>query len=119
MENFSALAGRGTPTTLNSWHDGPLHIAQACFVTGSEEIFLFDDSDCSSRIYSMVTRDYRPAPLQFLVKPLAVFSSPDGACLLAIEREEQLCRIRVYHWASFGSTDGMVLEIPDASSTSF
>lgn len=105
--------------TLHSWHNSPMRITQACFVTGAEEIFLFDDSDCSSRIYSMVTQDYRPAPLQFLIKPLAVFSSPDGACLLAIERENHLCRVRVYHWASFGSTDGIVLDLPDAASTSF
>lgn len=37
--------------------------------------------------------------------PTTVLSSPDGSCLLAVDRGT----VRAYHWASFGSNPGIVL----------
>ncbi|KAF8490475.1 hypothetical protein JB92DRAFT_2835852 [Gautieria morchelliformis] len=117
MEKFSTLAARGTPMTLYSWHDGPLRITDACFVSGQEEIFLVDNRE--GRIYSFVTQQWRPATLHLIQQPSAIFSTPDGACLVAVERDQERFRARVYHWASFGSNAGLVVDLPDIQPTSF
>ena len=102
--------------TLHSWHNGPLRITNACFVSGQEEVFLVDNRE--GRIYSFVTQQWRPATLHFSQQPSNVFSTPDGACLVAIEKDEGPLRARVYHWASFGSGPGIVFYLPDIHPTS-
>ncbi|KAF8483073.1 hypothetical protein JB92DRAFT_3033330 [Gautieria morchelliformis] len=117
MENFATLALRGTPMPLYSWHDRPLRITHACFVSGKEEIFLVDDRE--GRIYSFVTQQWRPATLHLIQQPSAIFSTPDGACLVAIEQNKDLFRARLYHWESFGSNPGLEVDLPDIQPTSF
>jgi hypothetical protein len=70
------------------------------------------------RIYSFVTQQWRPAILQFSQKPSKILSTPDGACLVAIEQEDDRLRARVYHWASFGSGPGVVFDLADIHATS-
>ncbi|KAF8483069.1 hypothetical protein JB92DRAFT_3033310 [Gautieria morchelliformis] len=117
MENFATLALRGTPIPLYSWHDRPLRITHACFVSGKEEIFLVDGRE--GRIYSFVTQQWRPATLNLIQQPSEIFSTPDGACLVAIEQHKDLFRARLYHWESFGSNPGLEVDLPDIQPTSF
>ena len=56
----------------------------------------------------------RPATLQLRTPPELVWSTPDGACLLALDRkgEERIPGLQCFHWSSFGSNDGIDLELP-------
>ncbi|KAF8473615.1 hypothetical protein JB92DRAFT_1908858 [Gautieria morchelliformis] len=117
MEKFSMFAACRTPMKLYSWHDGPLRITNACFVSGQEEIFLVDNRE--GRMYSFVTQQWRPATLHLIQQPSAIFSTPDGACLVAVERDQKRFHARVYHWASFGSNAGLVVNLADIQPTSF
>lgn len=115
-ENLSSLALLGTPISLHSEHYGPLRNTNVCFVSGQQEVFLVDNHR-EGRIYSFLTRQWRPTTLHFSHQPSKGFSIPDGACLVAIEQKERL-RARVYHWASFGSSPGVVFDLSDTHSTS-
>jgi len=50
----------------------------------------------------------RPASLQLPQVPAQVLPSPDGACFFAVfATEEQSAAVTAYHWATFGSTEGI------------
>lgn len=52
--------------------------------------------------------------------PLILCNSPDGACLTAISVESTgQCTLEAYHWASFGSTPGHQIILPDFSAAPF
>jgi hypothetical protein len=53
----------------------------------------------------------RPASLQFPSLPNAIFSSPDGSCLLAICTLDTRPSLIAYHWETFGSTGGIPLDV--------
>ena len=62
-------------------------------------------------------RDYflsqiRPATLELREIPSSVHSTPDGSCLLVTYGSGSGRTITAYHWASFGSTDGIILNLP-------
>lgn len=57
-ETFSAIRSRGSPLSLKSWYDTQVHIEKMCFVSGSEEICLIEDSG-RARILSLVTQQFR------------------------------------------------------------
>ncbi|KAF8508104.1 hypothetical protein BU17DRAFT_100044 [Hysterangium stoloniferum] len=118
-ENFSSVATKGPPIYLQSWHDRPLRITGACFVSGEDEVFLLDG--LQGRIYSFTTQQWRPATLTFPHEPSAVFSTPDGSCLFAVFNGICIPQShgRFYHWDTFGSnTVGTMLELPEPA-TSF
>ncbi|KAF8469341.1 hypothetical protein JB92DRAFT_2838483 [Gautieria morchelliformis] len=117
MENFATSALRRTPMPLYSWHDRPVRITHTCFVSGKEEIVLVDDRE--GHIYSFVTQQWRPATLHLIQQPSPIFSTPDGACLVAIEQHKDLFCARLYHWESFGSNPGLEVDLPDIQLTSF
>ena len=55
----------------------------------------------------------RPAALQLRGCPSAAFSSPDGACLVALFNHDNKSYLMAYHWGSFGSQDGFGFELPN------
>jgi hypothetical protein len=54
----------------------------------------------------------RPASLQLPSIPSAVFSSPEGSCLLVLQAQGSQPSLTAYHWETFGSTGGIPLQIP-------
>ncbi|KAF8607199.1 hypothetical protein BDV93DRAFT_591195 [Ceratobasidium sp. AG-I] len=109
-ESFSSIRGRGSPLPLKSWYDTHVHIQNMCFVSGSEEICLVEDSG-RARILSLVTQQFRPATLHIGGGITDVFSTPDGSCLLvsvADETARSQQKLLAFHWTSFGSSqDGI------------
>ena len=100
-----------------------------CFVHGSEEL-LFIGTDLVARIYSLLTQQFRyefsnywvtklinhsnrPASVTLTQSPASVHSTPDGACLLLSFSVGPKLVLKAYHWATFGSSDGIVIKCPD------
>lgn len=54
----------------------------------------------------------RPAALQLLRSPAAIFSSPDGSCFITVDIQASTPVFQAYHWASFGSSQGICIELP-------
>ena len=54
----------------------------------------------------------RPAILKLPWLPSAIYSSPDGSCLLVLQTQSSQPSLIAYHWGSFGSTDGISLPLP-------
>ena len=52
----------------------------------------------------------RPASLQLISLPSAVYSTPDGSCL-ALHAHSSQPSITAYHWETFGSTHGTPLQV--------
>lgn len=44
--------------------------------------------------------------------PYCIISSPDGSCFFTVEIDGRVM-LQAYHWASFGSTQGIFIELPD------
>jgi hypothetical protein len=44
--------------------------------------------------------------------PLDMVSSPDGSCLFSVERYGGGTVLQAYHWATFGASNGICLELP-------
>ncbi|KAI6157189.1 hypothetical protein BKA82DRAFT_4325642 [Pisolithus tinctorius] len=106
---FQAL---GSSINLIAWYNEGTSIRHACFVSGSEELLLVD-SLAQARIYSLVTMQFRPATLNLYHVPSNVYSVPDGSCLLISYDHGAGHALAAYHWTSFGSTEGIELNIPD------
>ena len=53
----------------------------------------------------------RPATLQLEQVPYSVSSTPDGACLLVAQPEGSDLEVTAYHWSTFGSTQGIRLDL--------
>ncbi|KZT34134.1 hypothetical protein SISSUDRAFT_314112 [Sistotremastrum suecicum HHB10207 ss-3] len=99
--------------TLTPWQAEPLHVVQACFVSGADEIVLVEASACV-RIYSLARRQYRPAHVQLVNVPRRIFSSSDGSCIFALDSEDRVNRLLAYHSASFGlKPDCHKIPLPD------
>ncbi|KAK0217807.1 hypothetical protein IW262DRAFT_1560097, partial [Armillaria fumosa] len=111
-ETHTTLQGWGSAVNLAPWYASQsVSICHACFVGGSEEILLIDNG-CQARVFSLITQQFRPATLSLDSLPRAVYSSPDGACLLlACAREDQTI-LQAYHWNSFGSSHEIILQLP-------
>ena len=68
-------------------------------------------------VFSITTSDYllRPASLQLPHAPCSVKSSPDGACFFSFEVRPGGTTLHAYHWASFGSSQGISVELHDGA----
>ena len=55
----------------------------------------------------------RPASLQLPQVPHAIYSSPDGSCVLVVQEQDGVSTITTYHWSTFASTDGISVTLPD------
>ena len=63
--------------------------------------------------YSMLTRHCRPAVLQLSQMPRAIYSSPDGSCVLISQDVDGERTMTAYHWSTFASHDGISVTLPD------
>ena len=128
-EGLKSLRGFGAPIDLLPFYNPGVSITHACFVHGREEI-LFIDSAAQARIFSLITLQpksamflssfvstltlhYRPASLQLPQMPCAIYSAPDGSCLLVVQDEDGERTITAYHWSTFASTSGIPVTLPD------
>ena len=55
----------------------------------------------------------RPASLRLSQIPRAIYSSPDGSCLLTVQEENGVPTLMAHHWSTFASTDGISVTLPD------
>jgi hypothetical protein len=53
----------------------------------------------------------RPATLHLEQVPYSVSSTPDGACLLVAQAKGSDLAVTAYHWSTFGSTEGIPLDL--------
>ena len=100
-----------------------------CFVHGSEEV-LFIGTDLEAKVYHLPAQQFRydcfncwlskvinyisrPSSVRLNQPPIGVHSTPDGACLLLSFQVGPQLVLKAYHWETFGSSDGIVIECPD------
>ncbi|KAF8491332.1 hypothetical protein F5888DRAFT_1057818 [Russula emetica] len=111
-EELKSLRGLGTAIDLLPFYNSGVSIVHACFVHGSEEI-LFVDSSAQARIFSLITLQPKPASLQLSQMPRAIYSSPDGSCVLMVQEEDGEPTLTAYHWSTFASTNGISVALPN------
>ncbi|KAH8977868.1 hypothetical protein EDB86DRAFT_3091364 [Lactarius hatsudake] len=111
-EELKSLRGLGTPIDLSPFYDPGASIVHACFVHKSEEI-LFVDSNAQATIFSLVTLRPKPASLQLPQIPRAIYSAPDGSCVLVVQDEGEERTITAYHRSTFTATRGISVTLPD------
>ncbi|KAG2116832.1 hypothetical protein DEU56DRAFT_984881 [Suillus clintonianus] len=102
----------GSAINLTQWYLEGALINHACFICGGEELLLVDTL-AQARVYSLTTMQFRPATLNLIQIPTAVYSTPDGSCLIVAHVRGSDLTLTAYHWSTFGSTDGIPLEISD------
>ncbi|KAF8548149.1 hypothetical protein OG21DRAFT_1501183 [Imleria badia] len=102
----------GGAINLHPWYrdNTAVSIRLVCFVSGSEELVLVD-SQAQARVFSLVTLQFRPATLQLDQVPFSVSSTPDGSCLLVAQAMGSDLVVTAYHWSTFGSTEGIPLDL--------
>ena len=64
-------------------------------------------------MHTILTLLFRPASLQLSGIPRAIYSSPDGSCVLAVLEEDGVTSLTAYHWSTFASTNGISVALPD------
>ncbi|KAH8979281.1 hypothetical protein EDB92DRAFT_1980226 [Lactarius akahatsu] len=114
-ETYKALQSQGSVIDLVPWYsradNSILHLA---FVCGREEVALVDSS-ARVRIFSFVTLQFRPASIQLQTPPNAIYSSPDGSCILVLHVHDSGPSLTAFHLETFGSNEGIALDVPDFS----
>ena len=129
-EELKYLRGFGEKIDLSRFYHEGVSITHASFVHGKEEI-LFIGSNTQAMIfslitlqprytlsfhhrsYSMLTHHHRPAALQLSQMPLAIYSAPDGSCVLISQEVDGKRTITAHHWSTFASHDGIPVTLPD------
>lgn len=61
----------------------------------------------------MLTLHHRPTSLQLPQLPRAIYSAPDGSCLLTVQGKDAERSITAYHWSTFASSLGTSVALPD------
>jgi len=125
---------------LRAWYDNPnTIISHMCITSGldHEDIALIDNSG-TVRMFSLALQqfrfvllslnlrssfnlvDCRQSVLILLEPPLHMFPTPDGSCLMLVfgSRDSSDKFVRAYHRSSFGTTEGIELELPGSSGKS-
>ena len=51
--------------------------------------------------------------MQLRTAPNAIFSSPDGSCLLVLHTPDSGSSLTAYHLETFGSTEGIAIDVPE------
>ena len=135
-ETFKTLQGQGSAINIAPWYSqADISIVQVSFVHGNDEVVLVDSST-QVRVFSFVTLQFRcallrlhlqdpsslsdswqrrPASIQLQSIPSAIYSSPDGSCLLVLQTQDSVLSLTAYHWETFGTTSGIPLEVPEFS----
>ncbi|KAF8270133.1 hypothetical protein EI94DRAFT_1572289 [Lactarius quietus] len=111
-EELKSLRGLGPPIDVLPFYNPGVSITHACFVHGSEEI-LFIDSSAHARIFSLITLQPKPASVQLPQVPRAIYSSPDGSCVLVVQCEGSEPTVTAYHWSAFASNRGISVTLPN------
>ncbi|KAG1764546.1 hypothetical protein EDD22DRAFT_951631 [Suillus occidentalis] len=112
FDDTLGFQANGSAINLTQWYPEGSSINHACFICGGEELLLVDTL-AQARVYSLTTMQFRPATLNLNQIPTAVYSSPDGSCLITAHVRGPGLALTAYHWSTFGSTDGIPLEIHD------
>ncbi|KAI9450262.1 hypothetical protein BJY52DRAFT_1175724 [Lactarius psammicola] len=107
-----SLRGMGSAIDLLPFYNNGESIVHACFVHGREEILLVDSS-AQARIFSLTTLQPKPASLRLSQVPRAIYSSPDGSCVLVVQDKKGVSAMTAYHWTTFASTNGISITLPD------
>ncbi|KAF9064891.1 hypothetical protein BDP27DRAFT_1467712 [Rhodocollybia butyracea] len=110
-EAFNSLRASDT-INLSQWYTIGATIRLACFISGCEELLLVD-SGCQARIFSVVAQQFRPAAVELKHVPMKAMSSPDGSCLFLAFSVDSGIAVHAYHWSTFGSNEGIPLDIVD------
>ncbi|KAH8993666.1 hypothetical protein EDB83DRAFT_2325213 [Lactarius deliciosus] len=112
-ETYKTLQSQGSVIDLVPWYsraeNSILHLA---FICGREEVALVDSS-ARVRIFSFVTLQFRPASIQLQTPPNAIYSSPDGSCILVLHVHDSGPSLTAFHLETFGSNEGIALDVPD------
>ncbi|KAG8854044.1 hypothetical protein FRB91_004122 [Serendipita sp. 411] len=105
---------RGTAINVTKWYPrGIPTFSSISFVPGTEELVLADQSGLC-RLFYLTTETFRPSTLQLQSAPLSLTSTSDGACMLALEEDDLGGPLlRAFHWASFGTTNGIRIDLPE------
>ncbi|KAG2076123.1 hypothetical protein BDR04DRAFT_1003889 [Suillus decipiens] len=111
-DNRIGFQASGSATNLTQWYSEGTYINHACFLCGGEELLLVDTL-AQARVYSLTTMQFRPATLNLIQIPTAVYSTPDGSCLITAHVLGSGLMLTAYHWSTLGSSDGIPLAIPD------
>jgi hypothetical protein len=61
----------------------------------------------------MLTLHLRPASLQLPQMPRAIYSAPDGSCVLVVQEGDGERTITAYDWSTFASNPGISVTLPD------
>ncbi|KAF9218569.1 hypothetical protein BS17DRAFT_720337 [Gyrodon lividus] len=109
VRGFQAL---GSSINLTAWYNEGSSICHACFISSTEELLLVD-SQAQARVFSLITLQFRPATLNLEQVPFSVNSTPDGSCLLVAQVRGSEMAVTAHHWGTFGSTEGITLDIPN------
>ncbi|KAJ3555967.1 hypothetical protein NM688_g2284 [Phlebia brevispora] len=120
-EHFKSLQGYGSAVDLRAWYDltAELKLLFVVFRGGGHEELALADQAGRIRTYSFATQQFRPAIVQLQRKPLGLVSSPDGSCLSVLDPQDDSVYLQAYHWSSFGSTQGISLDLSDLSADFF
>ncbi|KAF8267054.1 hypothetical protein EI94DRAFT_1830340 [Lactarius quietus] len=112
-ETYKALQGLSDDIDLAPCYSqsetSMLHMA---YIYGREEVALVDSS-ALVRIFSFINLQFRPASVQLQTHPNAIYSSPDGSCLLVLHTDDSGPSLIAYHLESFGSTEGIAVDFPN------
>ncbi|EKM59291.1 uncharacterized protein PHACADRAFT_113812 [Phanerochaete carnosa HHB-10118-sp] len=110
-EHYRSLQGLGSTIDFVNWYEPHTVLTHMVFRCADEELLLVDSTG-RARILSLTTQQFRPASLQMACSPRDVKSSPDGSCFFSVEALPNRMNLQAYHWASFGSTQGISIELP-------
>ncbi|KAH8993667.1 hypothetical protein EDB83DRAFT_2304539 [Lactarius deliciosus] len=111
-ETHTTLQSQGSADLIPWYSRAEISIQHMVSICGREEVALVD-SNSRVRIFSFVTLQFRPASIQLQTPPNAIYSSPDGSCLLVLRIHDSGPSLTTYHLETFGSTEGIALDVPD------
>lgn len=130
-ERYESLHGLGAVHDLTAWYDHEAVITHLAFRCGPhEELLVIDQQNGPrARILSLTSQSFRyisfyfspsprlsiifrPASLSLRNNPRLVLSSPDGSCFFTADAQGG-ATLQAYHWDSFGSTQGVTVNLPN------
>ncbi|KAH9016242.1 hypothetical protein EDB85DRAFT_1898280 [Lactarius pseudohatsudake] len=111
-ETHKTLQSQGSVDLIPWYSQAEISVLHMASICGREEVALVD-SNSRVRIFSFVTLQFRPASIQLQTPPNAIYSSPDGSCLFVLHIRDSGPSLTAYHLETFGSTEGIALDVPD------
>ncbi|CCA69193.1 hypothetical protein PIIN_03093 [Serendipita indica DSM 11827] len=117
-QDHRTLNAKGTAIDIVKWYPrGPPDLHGLVFVPGTEELLLIEQSG-QCRLFYLPTETFRPASLTLMSPPLFASMSSDGSGFFVLDTSEgRSPRLRFFHWASFGTTNGIDIPLPQEVTT--